>query len=63
MENNKRGGRREGSGRPPVRGEKGKTRAIRMTDADWALIRASAEARGLSIPLYLISLVEAANKK
>ena len=57
MENSKRGGRREGAGRPKI-DIKRKHRALQFFDDEWELIRSKAREREKSPREYLYSLVE-----
>lgn len=51
------GGKRDGAGRPLIKGELSKTRSFRMTDQDWNLLKKKAKSHNLSIPLYIMFLI------
>ncbi|SHK41759.1 plasmid mobilization protein [Desulforamulus aeronauticus] len=50
----KRGGKREGAGRKPVKDEdKYKLRTFKCTDEEWLIIKTKAEEQGKSISEYI----------
>jgi hypothetical protein len=52
------GGRREGAGRPVSHDPKRTRRAIEYFDDEWALIKAKAKKRGMSVREYLFFLAD-----
>jgi hypothetical protein len=56
-ESEKRGGKREGAGRPRVN-DPCKNRGIQFNDYEWSIIRNQAQAKGMSVRKYIWELVE-----
>lgn len=52
-ENNQRGGKREGAGRPPSSNPR-KQRPLKATDEEWQQIKHLAQSQSLSVNEYII---------